>query len=98
MDTAAVLELMQETAAEVINPRFRALADGDVETKSHASDFVTVADREAEVMLTERLRAANPDAVVVGEEAIFPAPFVRGATPLFTTPARWQTLLLRSRL
>src|SRR5690606_6333564 len=32
------------------------------------------------------------------EESIFPAPFVRGATPLFTTPARRQTLLLRSRL
>lgn len=77
MDTAAVLDLMKETAAEVINPRFRALAETDVETKSHASDFVTVADKEAEVMLTQRLSAANPDAVVVGEEAIFAEPNLR---------------------
>lgn len=81
MDTDAVLELMKETAAEVITPRFRALADGDVETKSGPEDFVTVADREAEEVLTRRLQAAFPDAVVVGEEAVFANPELRDRLP-----------------
>lgn len=81
MDTAAVLELMKETAEEVITPRFRALAEADIEVKSHEADFVTVADKEAEIMITERLQAANPDALVVGEEAIFADPRLRDLLP-----------------
>lgn len=68
LDTAAVLDLLKEVAAEVITPRFRALADHQVIEK-HPGDLVTVADREAEVVLTKALLAAYPDAVVLGEEA-----------------------------
>ena len=46
VDTVAVLELMKQVAAEVITPRFRALADGEVIEKN-PGDLVTVADREA---------------------------------------------------
>ncbi len=68
MDTGAVLDLMKQVAAEVITPRFRSLADGEVIEKN-PGDLVTVADREAEVLITQALNAAYPDAVVLGEEA-----------------------------
>ena len=74
MDTDGILELMQETAEQVINPRFRALEDGDISHKSGPWDLVTVADKEAETYLTKRLQAAFPDAFVVGEESIFAEP------------------------
>ena len=68
MDTDAVLTLLQETAAAVITPRFRALLEGEVVEKG-PGDLVTVADREAEVLIADALQAAYPDALVVGEEA-----------------------------
>lgn len=69
IDTLSMLTLIQEVAAEVIDPRFRALEDGEVSSKSHPRDLVTVADQEAEVLITTALRAAYPDALVLGEEA-----------------------------
>ncbi|GAB3255026.1 inositol monophosphatase [Alteromonas gracilis] len=68
MDTDAVLQMLREVAEEVIDPRFRSLADAEVHEK-RPGDLVTDADREAEVLITARLRAAYPDAVVLGEEA-----------------------------
>lgn len=68
MDTDAVLKLLQDVAEEVINPRFRALASGEVHEKN-PGDLVTVADHEAEVLITRALNASYPDAVVLGEEA-----------------------------
>ena len=68
MSTDEVLALLQRVAAEVITPRFRALSDAQVMEKN-PGDLVTVADREAEVLITEELRAAYPAAVVLGEEA-----------------------------
>lgn len=69
LDTDAVLTLLQETAEEVINPRFRALTAEEVTSKTHPGDLVTVADREAEVLIARALREAYPDAMVLGEEA-----------------------------
>lgn len=59
---------MQEVAAEVITPRFRALTSGDVMEK-RPGDLVTVADHEAEELLTQALLADDPSVLVVGEEA-----------------------------
>ena len=70
MDTDAVLELVREVVAEHVTPRFGALERDDVSTKRRPGDLVTVADREAEVALSAALRAAHPDALVVGEEAV----------------------------
>ncbi len=67
MDTDGILTLLQEVAEEVITPRFRALAEHQVVEKN-PGDLVTVADREAEVLITQRLHAAYPGAVVLGEE------------------------------
>lgn len=68
LSTEAVLELLQQVAAEVITPRFRSLTDAQVEEKN-PGDLVTVADREAEELITAALVEAYPDAVVLGEEA-----------------------------
>lgn len=68
MTTDAVLELIEQTAEQVIRPRWRALSGGDIAEKN-PGDYVTIADREAEVLLTEQLLRANPGALVVGEEA-----------------------------
>lgn len=69
VQTDEVLTLLQDVAATVIEPRFRALADAEVMEKK-PGDLVTVADREAEVEITKALRAAYPDALMVGEEAV----------------------------
>lgn len=68
MQTDEVLALVQDVSAQVIEPRFRSLDDGEVHEKN-PGDLVTVADREAEVLLTRALTAAYPDALVLGEEA-----------------------------
>ncbi|MBM6402959.1 inositol monophosphatase [Phycicoccus sp. CSK15P-2] len=68
LSTDAVRDLLQEVAAEVITPRFRSLGEGEVMEKN-PGDLVTVADREAEVLLSAALRDAYPDAAVLGEEA-----------------------------
>lgn len=63
-----MLALLRDVADEVINPRFRALAEHQV-THKNPGDLVTVADHESEERITEALRAAHPDAVILGEEA-----------------------------
>lgn len=68
LDTEEVMALLQDVADELISPRFRSLTQGQVMEKN-PGDLVTVADREAEVRITQALRAAYPRAVVLGEEA-----------------------------
>ena len=63
----AVTDILREAAQTAIVPRFRALAEGDVTEKS-PGEVVTIADREAEDLITPRLQAVV-DAPVVGEEA-----------------------------
>jgi fructose-1,6-bisphosphatase/inositol monophosphatase family enzyme len=63
-----VLELLRSVADEVIRPRFRTLSDSQIDEKK-PGDLVTVADREAEELITRALLEAYPDAVVLGEEA-----------------------------
>ena len=73
LSTDDVLELMQSVAAEVITPRFRSLSDAQIDEK-RPGDLVTVADHEAEELITRALLEAYPDAVVLGEEAYATAP------------------------
>jgi fructose-1,6-bisphosphatase/inositol monophosphatase family enzyme len=68
VDTDAVMALLQDVAERVINPRFRSLDESEVHEKN-PGDLVTAADHEAEVLITEALLDAYPDAVVLGEEA-----------------------------
>lgn len=64
-----MLSLLQDVAAEVITPRFRALSAEQVKEKN-PGDLVTVADQESETLITAALAAAYPHAVVLGEEAM----------------------------
>ena len=57
-----------EVSAEVVEPRFGALAAGDVHAKS-PGELVTVADLEAEAQLTRRLADLAPGVPIVGEES-----------------------------
>ena len=71
--TPKVEALMRQTAAQVLLPRFQKLAIGDREEKS-AGEVVTIADREAEAMLSEGLSKLLPAASIVGEEAVHERP------------------------
>ncbi len=68
-----LVALVREAASEKILPRFRALSSDDIEEKSKG-DFVTIADREAELFLTPRLIDLVPGSVVIGEEATAATP------------------------
>jgi len=63
----AVGDVMRAVASQVIMPRFGALAAGDVEEKA-PGELVTIADREAEQLLSDALLELLPGARVVGEE------------------------------
>ena len=65
----AVDAILKAAAREIVLPQFRNLADSDVRTKSGPNDFVTVADEQCEVFLSDALTAALPGSVVIGEEA-----------------------------
>jgi fructose-1,6-bisphosphatase/inositol monophosphatase family enzyme len=60
--------LMAEAAGRAILPRFRALAEHEVEEKS-PGELVTIADREAEAILMAGLAPLLPGSRVIGEEA-----------------------------
>ncbi|MFF9095836.1 inositol monophosphatase family protein [Streptomyces sp. NPDC014802] len=85
--SADVEEAVREAAAAEIMPRWRQLADHEVDVKSGPHDLVTDADRKAELYLTETLRALLPGSVVVGEEAVHanPATYdaIRGEAPVW---------------
>ncbi|MEU3774926.1 inositol monophosphatase family protein [Streptomyces sp. NPDC032472] len=78
-DLSAVEEAVRKAAAAEIMPRFRQLAEHEVDEKSGPHDLVTVADRKAEEHLTAALTRLLPGSAVVGEEAVHADPTVYGA-------------------
>ncbi|MGG8408104.1 inositol monophosphatase family protein [Streptomyces sp. 12297] len=78
-DLSDVEEAVRKAAAVEIMPRFRQLAEHEVDEKSGPHDLVTVADRRAEEHLTASLTKLLPGSVVVGEEAVHADPTVYGA-------------------
>lgn len=80
-----VAEILVEASAAAVEPRFRALAAGEVMEKA-PGELVTVADREAEQIITRRLRELLP-VPVVGEEAVSADPGL--ARALGSEPAVW---------
>ncbi len=85
VDFEAVEAAMRHAHATAIAPRFRALADGEVEEKS-PGEMVTVADRDCEELLAPLLREIV-DAPVVGEERASADPSIIGL--LESSPAAW---------
>ena len=72
----AVGSLLAKVADSLILPRYQNLRDKDIDTKSSATDFVTIADREAEAWLTPRLQSIV-NCPVIGEEAVAIDPHLR---------------------
>jgi fructose-1,6-bisphosphatase/inositol monophosphatase family enzyme len=68
-DAERVAELMRETAAAELLPRFRALDEKDIRLKG-PGDYVTVADVAAEQRLASGLAKILPGVPIVGEEAV----------------------------
>ena len=68
IDLDKVDKIIREVAATEIMPRFQKLAEGDVVMKG-VNDPVTIADKESERCLTEKLSAYLPGSIVVGEES-----------------------------
>ncbi|MCX5193508.1 inositol monophosphatase [Streptomyces sp. NBC_00249] len=74
-----VEEAVRKAAAVEIMPRFRQLAEHEVDQKSGPHDLVTVADRMAEEHLTASLTRLLPGSAVVGEESVHADPNVYAA-------------------
>lgn len=72
----SVLTAMRDVAARLIMPRYKSLADGEVRSKTHPGDLVTIADEEAEEELSSILTNLLPGSRVVGEEAASKDPSV----------------------
>ena len=66
--TRSVHAVMQQAAAHAILPRYQALDASQIDDKA-ADDVVTIADKEAEAILSEGLARLLPEAAIVGEEA-----------------------------
>lgn len=70
VDSDKVAVIIRDVAADKIIPRFQKLQAHEIDTKSGPTDFVTIADIEAEVELTRLLPDTLPGSIVVGEEAV----------------------------
>ena len=66
--TSAVAAVMHDAAERAILPRYQTLTADQIDAKA-ADDVVTVADKEAELILAEGLARILPEAAIVGEEA-----------------------------
>lgn len=87
LDVGAVTALVEEVAAAVVTPRFRALREGDVHAKGLGDDVVTVVDHEAEALLAAGLSRLLPGVPVVGEEDVAAHPELLGL--LVDAPLAW---------
>jgi fructose-1,6-bisphosphatase/inositol monophosphatase family enzyme len=66
--TPSVLAVMHDAAARAVMPRYQSLESHQIDAKA-ADDVVTIADKEAELILAEGLARILPEAAIVGEEA-----------------------------
>lgn len=71
LDPAAVEDILRTCARTCVMPRWKNLKREDIYSKGgNPNNLVTVADREAEDFLGNRLAALLPGSVVVGEEGV----------------------------
>ncbi len=66
--TRAVHRLMREASERAIMPHYQSLSADQIDAKA-ADDVVTIADHQAEAILSEGLAKLLPEAAIVGEEA-----------------------------
>ena len=77
---AAITDLLSEAADRFIVPRFKNLQSQDIATKTSDTDFVTIADQQAEAWLAPKLSVLQPG-FVIGEEAASLTPAIRDHIP-----------------
>jgi fructose-1,6-bisphosphatase/inositol monophosphatase family enzyme len=65
---AGVIAVLREAAERAVLPHYQHLESHQIDAKA-ADDVVTVADKEAELILAEGLSRLLPEATIVGEEA-----------------------------
>lgn len=70
IDTDKISDLIKDCAAQIITPRFQALQDHEIDTKTGPRDLVTQADIQAEAFLEKYLPSYLPGSIVIGEEGI----------------------------
>lgn len=68
-DPDRIQKIIRETAETKILPRFERLAAHDIQEKA-PGDLVTIADQEAERVLSQRLSEILPGSVAIGEEGV----------------------------
>jgi len=68
LDTASVLQIIEDIAAREVRPFFGKLSSTDIQKKSDGS-LVTPVDPAVEALLSSQLKRLLPDAVILGEEA-----------------------------
>jgi len=66
--SAGVAAVLHDAAARAVLPHYQQLESHQIDSKA-ADDVVTVADKEAELILAEGLARLLPEAAIVGEEA-----------------------------
>ncbi len=71
VDHDKIADLLRECAEEYIVPRFEALQDHEINSKSNPNDLVTQADLDVESRLAEVLSKDYPGSFIVGEENVF---------------------------
>lgn len=73
-----LLAAVREAGKTEIMPRFRNLPEGSIESKAHADDLVTIADKRSELLIAERAAKLLPSALIIGEEAVADDPALLG--------------------
>ncbi|MFM2484609.1 inositol monophosphatase family protein [Celerinatantimonas yamalensis] len=70
-----LMELIQGVAQPHVLQHYRMLRTQDIQTKTSATDLVTIVDQRIEQQLTEQLQRYYPQALIIGEEAISRDPY-----------------------
>jgi fructose-1,6-bisphosphatase/inositol monophosphatase family enzyme len=78
IDVMELAGVLRDAAKAEIQPRFRRLEPGTVQTKSSPTDLVTEADTEAEWFIKREVEKRWPGTLVVGEESVAADPGLLG--------------------
>jgi len=65
-----IIEIVELASSTIVLPYFRNLDDLNIESKSHETDLVTIADKKTEILISQHLKDLFPHAFIVGEEAV----------------------------
>lgn len=75
------LQLLQQAAQRYILPEFARIDASTIRSKSNDDDIVTDADLAAERFISETLQKMHPEALIIGEEAVYARPELLALLP-----------------